>query len=276
MRFTLNKAFPYPVLSEYSDDYGDRAFQVAFKPFDIQDGTVTLSVKCTLSDEALKGLVEKGDAAYAIEVYCPKTFSRTIEIAGQESFSIDYAVGDFHGLMEINAFVVCRQPVFGFHSPNFDSEFGEGTTFDFRPGDVLAVQAPRSFWWDTAQTQPITTVFQLGEDANLEPGTFGTSWLEDKIRILLRPEDERRFQQARTDPDRKPSLLAAVYCPVLVETLREMATSDDPLMEDKRWYNAINYKLQEEGIQLNKDSDFWKLAQKLLRQPLNGILPPRN
>lgn len=274
MKFAENKAFPHPVLSEYSDDYIDREFQAAFRFAGNADtGGALLSVRCSISDEVLTALVQSGQAEFVIETHCQQTLLRRICKSREADFQIPFAKGDLHGRVELNAFVVCLDDMPAFSSPNFNSEFGKDVTFRLEPGNVLAVQSPVFFWWDIEQTRPIGAVFQLVDDDSLKPGAFSVFWEEQKIQIRMRREEKRRFETARGMSDKKPTLLMSVYLPTLMETLRVMAEPSG-VHEDKKWFRAIQYKLDEKGESLSADSDFLRIAQELFGMPLVGILPP--
>lgn len=270
MKFIPNKAFPHPVLSTASQDYKDADFQAAFQWKDHK----TLRVRCNLGDNSLRALVQSGKAGYAIEINCPWTFLRRIykPKTQKSDFEIQFADGELHNRVELNAFVICNQRTGNFQSPNFNSEFGENATFDLMPGDVLAQQETRYFWWNLGHIRPIGTVFFLVESDEPKPGTFLVSWEEEKILIQMRKSEKSQFEAARKTREKKPTLLMSVYFPVLVETLRIMAEEADDHME-KKWFQAIRYKLDEKSIVLSESSDFLKHGQELLGLPLKNILP---
>ena len=271
MKFAENKAFPHPVLSKHSDDYMAREFQAAFRfAVDAETYAPTLRVKCTLSDEALEGLVRAGQAEFAIETYCAQTFLRRIAKSRESEFQVAFERGAIHGRVELNAFVVCNGHVSAFGSPNFNPEFGASAVFNLEPGDVLAVQSPVSYWWDLEQIRPIGTVFELVESGTPKPGSFVVSWEDQHIKIEMRKDDKNRFATARKIREQKPALLMSVYFPALVETLRVMADEEDD-HSDKRWFQAIQHKMNEKGLELSPDKALG-IAQELLGMPLNGII----
>ena len=271
MKFAENKAFPYPVLSKSSDDYVGRAFQAAFKFEVSEEHQPVLHVCCTLSDEALEGLLQSGHAEFVIETYCSRTFLRRIDKSRKPVFQINFERGALHERVELNAFVVCTTSVSEFSSPNFNPEFGENATFDIAPGDVLAVQAPAYYWWDVEQIRPIGTVFELVENSDPKDGSFTVSWEEDKVQIGMRQDDKNRFVAARETREKKPTLLMSVYFPALMETLRVM-DAEDATYSSKKWYRAIQHKLDERKLELSPDK-ILDAAQELLGMPLIGIIP---
>jgi len=274
MRFVPNKAFPHPVLSDDSDDYIGRKFQAALKfAIDRTNCNPSLHVQCRLSDESLSGLVRSNKAHYVVEIYCARTLLRRITKSNKPDFEIQFERGAVDGRVEINAFVACNKQVNAFHSDNFNPEFGTGASFNLEPGDVLAVQKPIYYWWDTEQVRPIGTVFELVESEQPKPGTFSVLWDEEKIQIRVRKDAMQGIESLRRTEEKKPMLLMSVYFPTLIETLRVMADPDaDDDHGEKKWFRAIQHKISEKGISLS-DSDFLKHAQELLGLPLTGIIP---
>lgn len=275
MRFVPNKAFPHPVLSDDSDDYVGRKFQAALKfAIDRTNCNPSLHVQCRLSDESLSGLVRSNKAHYVVEIYCARTLLRRITKSNKPDFEIQFERGEIDGRVEIHAFVACNKQVNAFHSDNFNSEFGTEASFNLEPGDVLAVQKPIYYWWDTEQVRPIGTVFELVESEQPKPGTFSVFWEENKIQIRVRKDEKRGVESLLGTQDKKPMLFMSVYFPTLIETLRVMADSDaEAVHGEKKWFRAIQHKIDEKGISLS-DSDFLKHAQELLGLPLTGIIPP--
>jgi len=274
MQFILNKAFPHPVLASHSQDYTDVGFQAAFWWSEERENRKwILQVRCELGDQSMERLIESGKAKYAVEVVCPQTFlRRTAKPRGRKSsFEIPFGYGDLHGWVYLNAFVICCEPIQNFRSHHFHQEFGANAFFDLEPGDVLALQAPLQYSWDTEQIRPIGTVFELVKSDKPKNGTFLVSWESEKIQIQMRENDKQRFEVARRTREKKPSLIMSVYFPTLLETLRTMSEGSE--YEEKKWYQTIQYKLNEKDIELSRDSDFLKIGQKLLGFPLGKFLP---
>ena len=65
----------------------------------------------------------------------------------------------------------------------------------------------------------------------------------------------------------------SVYFPALIEALRAMAT-DRLTFENRKWYRAIEHKLNVLKISIPEQDDYLKVAQQLFQNPLVKIFPP--
>ena len=87
----------------------------------------------------------------------------------------------------------------------------------------------------------------------------------------MRPEVKKKFDKLRDLREKQPVLLTSVYLMAVTETLRMMANNDEQDRE-KRWFRAIEHKLNEQNIQLNDNSEFASIAQQILDWPLGKLL----
>ena len=275
MRWVENKAFPHPVLSSAESppnrDYVGKEFQAAYDFKVVANGGASLDIRCSLSEESIRRLIERERAAYAVEIYCPKTFLRCLLKSEKPQFAHTFERGELHERVELSSYVVCLQNVQKHCSKNFHWEFGENAEFNLSCGDVLAVGVPMVYWWDLEFLKPISTVFELEENSHTPADSFLLSWDSEKVKILMRGETKERFNQMRGDRRMKPFLLMSVYLAAVTEALRVMVDGGDEYQE-KKWFRAINYKLDEKNIRLDKSSDFSKIAQQLLDWPLGKML----
>ncbi len=274
MRWVENKAFPYPVLSSTESppnrDYVGKEFQAAYDFKVGGNGDALLDIDCKLSEKSIRRLIDKNKAAYAVEIYCPKTFLRRLLKSKQSQFTHTFEQGELHERVELSSYVVCLRNVRKHRSKSFHSEFGKNVDFNLSCGDVLAVGLPVVYWWDLEFRAPISTVFELEENSHAPVNSFLLTWDNEKVKILMRRETKERFNQMRRNRRMKPFLLMSVYLAAVTEALRMMADSNE--YQEKKWFRAISYKLDEKNIPLDKASDFSKIAQQLLDWPLGKML----
>lgn len=267
MKILPTKTFPHPVLWRNADDYVRRQFQATLQ-FEVRDHVPVLSFNFTINEERIAELLRENKASYSVEIYCPTTFVRQ-SFCPSDSIVDEFALnkGDLYGRVEVNAFVICTEPVNNYSSPNFNSEFGN-VTFDLQPGDVLAEAGTEVYFWDTELSKPLSTVFTLDANAQIPPGTFELDTSGEKVKIQIRPKDKKRFEQLRVA--NKPLALFA-YFPVVADVLRQMQESENGENEEKKWHRAIIHKINESGKDL-KSSEPFELAQELLKRPLKHLL----
>lgn len=266
-----NKTFPHPVLWKNTNDYTSRQFQ-ATRNFCVNEHKApVLEFDFALSEESIIDLVAQKKATYILEVYCPTTFVRRIFNTREKAGEFTLAEGDLYRRVEINAFVVCTEEIHEYASRNFNSEFGD-SSFRLLPGDVLAAADAVIFYWDTECVAPLHSVFDLVSNNNVKIGTFEVDTENDKIKIQMNPTDKIRFDSMRQATELK-SYTMFVYFSVVAEVLRQVKEFSNDDGKDRKWYRAIEHKLLEMGENVSPSLDPFKLAQKLLRNPLGMVLP---
>ena len=276
MKLSPNKTFPHPVLrsSDSEDalggDYVRRAFQVT-RDFSVDDDDApVMSFSFEISEEYIVELLRKNLATYAIEIYCPETFVRRVFYTSEETGKWTLKKGELYRQVEVSAFVVCTESVQGYSSTNFNLEFGENASFDLLPGDVLAATDMLTYYWDTEGVESLYSVFDIVGIEAIEAGMFAVDTSGDRVEIQMHPKDKARFEHMRQSKEQKPMAMF-FYFSVLAEVLQHMKEDKGDGGMDKKWYRAIEYKLDDKDKGL---SDTFKVAQKLFEKPLGNILPP--
>ncbi len=273
MKLLPNKTFPHPVLREDSDDYVRRQFQ-ATRKFDVRNDYVpVLSFNFALNEEVIDKLLKENKATYFVEIYCPTTFVRRVFCTNEISGEFVLDKGDLYRKVEVSAFVICTKVVKQYSSANFHEDFGDKPSFDLRPGDVLAASSTEICYWDTELTAPLTSVFDIVANDNIARGMYEVDTGGDKVNIQMHPRDKEQFEHMRHSSEYKPLALFA-YFPVVVEVLKQMKDADNDDDENTKWYRSIEYKIDEIGKNM-ESSDPFILAQELLHNPLEYILPKR-
>ncbi len=236
-----------------------------------KDDAPVLSFSFVINEECIIKLLKGRQATYVIEIYCPTTLMRRVFSVDEKEGKFSLKKGELYRRVEVNAFVVCTKAIQNYSSRNFNKEFGDDASFNLVPGDVLATADTEIYYWDTECVAPLHSVFDLVAIDSITAGMFAVDTEGDKVKIQMHPRDKERFDHMRHSHESKPTAMF-VYFSAVAEVLRQMkdAKSDDG--KDKKWYRAIEYKLNEMGKNLSS-TDHFMLAQELLRHPLGLILP---
>ncbi len=197
MKFDLQKAFPYPVLRPYTDDYLESEFQVtADFEFVANTNEIKLSLTFITSCEEIQSLVESGDAAYVAVVACRETYYRDIITTSEHVVSASYLTSSFRGEVEVMPFIVAKNKIKGYVSEDINPEFGSGP-FDFSKGEVLALDEPQAIFVDLELFKPISSVFDLVKDDNLSEAEWVVHFDDDHVKIALGQKTKEELDNAR-------------------------------------------------------------------------------
>lgn len=264
MQFDSQKAFPFPVLRPGSSDYLRAEFQTTTK-LTVKEGLLTLEVNHGISSKEVSNAVTRGHAVYACVVSCRDTYFRQVLKSSRVTYSAQFPVDHLRGEVAISPFVVAIKPIGGYEPSDISSEFG-GRKFDIAPGDVLAQDEPQVFYIDRDIFKPVTSVFDLVKNKDLEDGEWTLGYEEDHVQIEVSPGMKEKLDDARNVGKNRTILLNSLYFPAVMQTISKLQQAGAEF-EGKKWAQVIQQQAQNLGRDFQHE-DAHVLAQQLMRLPL--------
>ena len=236
------RSYPYPVLSHFSDDYGNCAFQTSLKVSSTKNA-YKLAVKNNLSDVQLKDFVSSGHASYGLHVECKPTRYRILHASNSPDFNFEVPVGSVSGSVEVCCLLIAKNSVPNYTNTNFHKDF-DGHSFDIEKGDVLAVAHDRAFeadnYLDTLKKVP--SIFSITANKEENPPPIDTNYGDSKITILLPIDIFEKYRYLKADISIQPILASMIIIPVLVEIISDLKNDVQGFLEDygdARWFKSI-------------------------------------
>lgn len=161
MQFDPLRAFPYPVLRPYVDDYfeGDLQATIEFEHLP-KEGEIRAQVSFAVSVPEIVTLVTEGSASYVVVFACRDTYFRDAVTSSDSTFSRVFTSGELRGEVILYPFVVVTKSVTGYSCPWINTEFGSGP-FNFAEGELLAVDEPQVIYLDRESFKPVSSAFVL-------------------------------------------------------------------------------------------------------------------
>ena len=159
MKFDRNKAFPYPVLRPYSDDYVDVEFQATVE-FIVSKDKIKVNIGFAISSEEIINQIKIGNAEYAAVISCRDTYYQHVLSSKSKLVSAEFDNGELRGEVKVRPYVVVKNDIAEFKSQDINPEFGNGP-FRFEVGDILAQDETQVFYIDRDLFKPISSVFEL-------------------------------------------------------------------------------------------------------------------
>lgn len=264
MKFDKNKAFPYPVLRPYSDDYVDVEFQTTVE-FAVSKSKISVNIVYNLSSDELRAAIKNESAKYVSVVSCRDTYFRTVLSSNEGNIASEFDVGSLRGEVRVDPYIVVTTEIASFKSPDINPEFGQAA-FSFSPGDVLAQDETQIFYIDRDLFKPVTSVFDLVKNDALSGGEWQVGLDEDHVRIEVSAQMKESIDNARDDKAKRVILLNSLYFPAVVQALQKL--KDGEADDEKRWVQIIKMQLHNFGWNL-ATHDAYVLAQRLMKQPLS-------
>jgi len=263
------------VLTPFSDDIIECDFQCALSAA-TEGREYKFAVIAKVSDPKLDQLVKNGDAVFALHVECPATRYRTLVKFKGPEYSFSVPAARLEGRFQVCAFILAEHDI-RYQNPNFHPDY-EGATFLVRNGDILAVDETRTFYAEIIPDtlKQIPSIFTIAKNTFQDAPPIDADAQEDKIVILLSPQEYERYLHLRNDPALRPLLNSMIVSPALTYILDlinpEHEANGPSDREDLRWYRVLSGKLKEHGIHLETGEAFTdssvKLASKLIGNPI--------
>lgn len=272
------RQYPHPVLSYFSDDLVDCAYQTTLR-ITTTKTTYRFEAVCRTSSKDLSILVKNQKAYYAFHIECPRTRFREIFTSFLTEFSFEIPADKLDGKVQICSFILAAEDLPDYRNRNFHSDYGN-TSFKVKKGDVLAVDRDRSFDADKEidPLKKLPSIFTVTPNEGKDAPPFEIDTNDNKVVIKLSKENFERYKILSMNQSLHTTLASLLIVPALVSLL-EMIKGDvkqiDEL-EEYRWFRVLANKLHSIGIEVNNSNSFTDssvmTAQKLIGNPLSNSL----
>lgn len=238
-----------------------------------------LAVDFMLSDDDLLERVDEGDAEFVVLVRCSYTRFRDAFCSTEPHMEKRFAAGELFGIVEITGFLSSTSDRPLVKNMNMHSDYDEINEFSIKPGTVLAVDGPYSVAVDHIDDQPLSSIFSFDTGEGLADGEWRCLLNEEKITIQVNQATRSDLEEARNFVRGNAEgayLLNGLYLAALIHVMNQAdAAADD--YENRRWFNRLNYRLTQEGLEQLGDvqSDRARDAQAIFKRPLASLLDLR-
>lgn len=267
MKFDKNKAFPYPVLRPFSDDYNDVEFQATVE-FVVSKDKIVTNISFAVSSDEIVDEIERDNAQYIAMISCRDTYFQSVLNSKNRKITAEFDIGEFRGEVKVNPYIVVTREITNFSSSDINSEFGPGP-FKFVEGDVLAQDDAQVFYFDRDMFKPITSVFDLVKKDEQPDGIWTVSFDEDHIQIEVSPNMKSSIDEARNDTKKKVVLLNSIYFAAVMQAIQKLQQSRDTF-EDKKWAQIILRQAHNKSCDIDSH-DAYLVAERLMQEPLKRL-----
>ena len=270
MKFDAYKTFPYPVLRPDSDDYLDCDFQTTVN-FVVEKQTqkILVDVSFAISSPEISEQIEAGNAEFVAMVSCRDTYFQHMIRSSSRKAQAIFAMGDLKGAVVVNPYVVAKNKIANFSSPDINPEFGTDT-FTFNEGDVLAQDEAYLVYFDQESFKPITSVLDLVQNEEQSNDAWSVDFEGDHIQIVLSKDTKRIVDTARSSSAKnKVILVNSIYFGAVMQAIQKLKEKDHPY-EDKKWAQVFLKHAHNKNCNLDND-DAYLIAQQMMAQPLKRL-----
>lgn len=266
MKFDKNKAFPYPVLRPYSDDYLDVEFQATVE-FTVGKEKIKVNIGYAISSDEIVNEIKSGNAEYIATISCRDTYFQSVLTSTTNSAEAEFDIGELRGEVRVNPYVVVKKDIQSFTSADINSEFGCGP-FRFFVGDILAQDDTQVFYIDRDLFKPITSVFDLVKKDEQSEGIWTVSFDEEHIQIEVGPKMKECIDSARNTKENRAILINSIYFAAVMQAIQKLKDADTrSTYEERKWAKVILGQAHNKGCDID-GHDAYLIAERLMQQPI--------
>lgn len=264
MKFDRNKAFPYPVLRPYSDDYRDLEFQTTVD-LAVGKSAIKASFTYAISSKEIKKEISKGNAAYTSVVSCRDTYFQQVLRSQNPTIEARLTTGDLRGEVRIDSYVLVQKLIAKFSSTDINPEFGSGP-FSFVPGQILAQDETQIFYVDRDLFKSVISVFDLVKKDGLSDGEWTIGFNSDHIQIEVSAKMKESIDDARNTKKNRVILVNSIYFSAVAQAVQRLKDYRADF-EGRKWADVILRQAHNTACDLDAH-DAYVIAQRLMKHPL--------
>lgn len=272
----VNKLYPYPVLSVYTNDYKDCDFNVKI---DVEkDGyDIKFKFNAELKSESILSCIKEGKAEYVYRIECPQTSFRKVVRTKDRNEILTVKGNELRGKCQLYPFVIATEDLLAYESNEFHNDY-KGMAFEIEQGCVMAVA---EMWLITIEKEidefeKSSSIFSITTNSSKEnPNQMLVDLAQRKIVIKLPEEYINNYKMISQSPIAESIINSMIAVPALVYVLEEIKSKsiqERNEYSDSLWYRVLNKVLLKQfnlEIESNEfdSKDLLVIAQKLLNNP---------
>ena len=268
MKYNPNTYAPYPILRPNASDYPGGSFTTELK-HEQQDSNLRIECSFTIEEASVKDLIQTGQAACCVLVYCRGALYTEVFRAPQGTFVVseDIPSDNLIGYVEVHPSVITLTDL-SLSTSTAHSEYG-GSVISIARNKQLASSLPWSFRVKPSNT--IESVFRLDRDSEdtykLEDGEFDFVAEPSDRHIVIRANAEtfdNVLAIGSAVRSNRSLTLATVYLNALISALADILLEE--VGEDEPpdgWAVSLRERMRDLGIESKGIA-----AQRMLGSPL--------
>lgn len=275
------KLYPYPVLSNYSDDYINSSFDSAIE-VKREGYNIVISVVSEIKNPELEALIKEGKAAFVYHLECAQTGYRTVISTANTDKLVSISEDKVCGRLQICPFIVACADIPDYVNSCFNEDY-RGYKFQIEAGCVMAVGKQVNCDIDKERNDLVSakSIFVVTKNADTTATEMEVDIGQNKIVIKLPENDYVHFKNMSKVPTVQQNLNALIIIPALIYVLSEVnyKTADERYTSYSTysWYKAIKKAMKK---RFQKDIETEDLlsneivlyAQRLIKSPLSAAL----
>lgn len=249
------RAYPYPVLSSFSDDFGsDAKFHADVEARLIGETSQQLVIDYSIAQSVpwMDECFVDGTARLVMDVQCRSTLYREyVELAAWTG-QLTFETGQLYGSTTITPLIVAKTSSTTYRPRGINEEFGT-SDFTIHEGDILGIGDSVTLDLEFSRTleRDLVTIQYSAEESDADIYRFQF----DGPRIIIIAGENLRdvIGHMRADRSTRPYLFMSIYKDCIAGALHYLADDEDGINTELAWGRALLSRLEDLGRVLDQD-----------------------
>lgn len=243
---TKSRAYPYPVLRNWIDDYESSKFE--FEKLEIRDEPegIVLEYALALNNPYLNEQVIDGAATLALEITCAEVLHRSwIEIPTFKGTVVFEKLG-LLGNVTVEGFVISTRNRPDFQPTPISAEFGS-SFFEVAQGDPLAITEEYSIGL-SLDLKGSSDSLVVRRSNDIEEMEYLVDLDGAAIILITGAKAHSYYETMKADSSTQPHIFQSIYKDAILFAILEISRNTDSL--ERRWAKGLSNKLHDLGISI--------------------------
>ena len=271
-----HRLYPYPVLSETTDDYINSNFNMDVK---VTKGMreICFTIFLNLMNDQIQQMIYNGSAEYLIHIECPLTAYRTVIKTDETKIVKNIAESKLNGKVSVCAFIVAKRDISEYYNSCFNEDY-EKMTFNLHRGNIIAIggQTNITITKEIEELSKIPSIFTICKCAADTDDSMKIEISGEKIAITLCSRSFGNYKMLSGIPAMLPILHSMLIVPTLIYTFETLKKEGIGEYEELRWFKSVSRTLKKNNMSLDQETleniPSFELAQKSLDLPIDRAL----
>lgn len=269
------KLFPYPILSNSSDDYLDSLFETAVES-NLDGGFINFKINLKLINANLEVLLKQNKITFVIHIECSTTsFRKAIETTKNV---LEYTIDTKYvsNKIQICTFIVSSQNLDNYENDKFNSIY-KGLRFNIEKGCIIGIGDQVEIQIDSKNNLAFCpSIFSIVRHMEKTEQGILVDFQQNKILIKIPEDTFFIIRSLNKNIEIKNTINSIIIIPSLVYILEELSKMTEDELYDLTpfsWYITIREAfLKQYNFDLNtqdyKTLNYLKVAQQLINYPI--------
>lgn len=272
MDIQYNKLFPYPVLSQYSDDYLNCEFEsnivTKLDGYNLEITATTIN-----TNPEVKKLIDDGLAEHILHIECPQTSYRDAIKFESDAIKTTISSKKINGRITICTFVITKEKITGFSSQFLNKDYS-GLFFDFDKSSIIAIakQYDLNITKEQEDFARIPSIFSVIKRSGSTDRSIKVDLGNQKINIILPESQFIDYRKLINKNALQTATHSMLILPALIHVFNEIKVSGIEPFENLNWFKALTKALKKLNIELDEDTIMelvpFKTSQDLIDMPI--------